>query len=171
MVVENEVKAVVCSNKSVTTSETTPAAANRRGAYLKISAKDKAVIGEYASKNGVAAAIRHFKKTERFLSLKETSVCGWRDAYCRELATQSRKRSGSPISVVELPVKRRGRPLLLGEEMEREVQSFIKSSRELGIAVSTAVVMATARGVVISHDANLLAENGGYIDITKDWAK
>ena len=31
--------------------------------------------------------------------------------------------------------------------------------------------MATARGVVISHDANLFAENRGYIDITKDWAK
>jgi len=32
-------------------------------------------------------------------------------------------------------------------------------------------LMATARRVVISHDANLRAENGGYIDITKDWAK
>ena len=31
-------------------------------------------------------------------------------------------------------------------------------------------VMATARGVVISHDANLLLENGGYIKITKSWA-
>ena len=96
---------------------------------------------------------------------------GWRDTYCKELAIQSRKRPGSPISVVELPVKRRGRPFPLGEEMEREVKSFIKSSRELGTAISTAVVMATARGVVISHDSNLLAENGGYIDITKDWAK
>ena len=37
--------------------------------------------------------------------------------------------------------------------------------------MSTELVMATARGVVICHDANLLAENGGYIDITKDWAK
>ena len=55
--------------------------------------------------------------------------------------------------------------------MEREVQSFIKSSQELGTAVSTAVVMAIARGVVIIHDSNLLAENGGYIDFTKDWAK
>ena len=72
---------------------------------------------------------------------------------------------------MELPLKHRGRPLLPGEEMEREVQSFIKSSQELGTAVSTAVVMAIARGVVISHDSNLLAENGGYIDITKDWAK
>ena len=31
--------------------------------------------------------------------------------------------------------------------------------------------MATARGVVISHDANLLSENGGYIEITKSWAQ
>ena len=31
--------------------------------------------------------------------------------------------------------------------------------------------MGTARGVVISHDANLLVENGGYINITKDWAQ
>ena len=55
--------------------------------------------------------------------------------------------------------------------MEKEVKCFIKASRELGAAVSTELVMATARGVVICHDANLLAENGGYIDITKDWAK
>ena len=96
---------------------------------------------------------------------------GWRDAYCKELVIQSRKCPGSSISIVELPVKRRGRPLLLGEEIEREIQSFIESSRELGTAVSTAVVMATARGVVISHDSNLLAENGDCIDITKDWAK
>ena len=41
----------------------------------------------------------------------------------------------------------------------------------MGKAVSAKVVMATARGVVISHNANLLAENGGYIDITNDWAK
>ena len=99
-----------------------PAAGNKRGAYLKISAKNKAMIGEYASKNGVAAAIHHFKQTGQFLSLKETSVRGWRDAYYKELAIQSRKRPGSPISVVELPVKRRGRPLLLSEEMEREVK-------------------------------------------------
>jgi len=31
--------------------------------------------------------------------------------------------------------------------------------------------MATARGVVISHNANLLLENGGYIEITKSWAQ
>jgi len=39
----------------------------------------------------------------------------------------------------------------------------------LGTANSTEVVMGIATEVVISHDANLLAENGGHIDITKDW--
>lgn len=31
--------------------------------------------------------------------------------------------------------------------------------------------MATARVVITSHNANLLTENGGYMNITKDWAK
>ena len=32
-----------------------------RGEYIKITAKDQVVIREYAAKNGIAAAIRHFK--------------------------------------------------------------------------------------------------------------
>ena len=60
--------------------------------------------------------------------------------------------------------------LLLGEKWEDEVKSFVKVQRDKGTVVNTATVMATARGVVVSHDANLLAENGGYIDISKSWA-
>ena len=37
--------------------------------------------------------------------------------------------------------------------------------------MNTETVMGTAREVVISHDARLLVENGGYINITKDWAQ
>ena len=36
--------------------------------------------------------------------------------------------------------------------------------------VNTETVMATARGIDVSHDANLLAENDGHIDISKSWA-
>ena len=32
-----------------------------RGEYIKITAKDRATIREYAAKNGIAAAIHHFK--------------------------------------------------------------------------------------------------------------
>ena len=58
--IQSTVKAVENELKSVAATFS-PAASNKRGAYLKISAKDKAIIGEYASKNGVAAAIRRFK--------------------------------------------------------------------------------------------------------------
>ena len=34
---------------------------NNRGAYIKISAEERAKIGGYAAKNGVTAAIRHFR--------------------------------------------------------------------------------------------------------------
>ena len=37
--------------------------------------------------------------------------------------------------------------------------------------MNTEIIMGTARGVVISHDANLPVENGGYINITKNWAQ
>ena len=72
------------------------------------------------------------------------------------------------MEISELPQKRHGRPLLLEEELEDEVKVFIKSKRESGSVVNTKTVMGTARGVVISHDANLLVNNGGYINITKD---
>ena len=73
------------------------------------------------------------------------------------------------MEITELPQKRRGRPLLLGEELEEEVKFFIKASCAGGTVVNIEIVMGTATGVVISHDANLLAENGGHINITNEW--
>ena len=42
----------------------------------QLTAKDRATIGEYAAKNGIAAAIRHFKQNSNFPNFKDTSVCG-----------------------------------------------------------------------------------------------
>ena len=47
-----------------------------QGEYLKISAKERATIRGYAAKNGIAAAIHHFKRNGEFQNLKEFSVCG-----------------------------------------------------------------------------------------------
>ena len=43
-------------------------------------------IGKYASQNGVVNAVRHFKH----MSLKESSVRDWRDAYLREISLQKK---------------------------------------------------------------------------------
>ena len=42
---------------------------------------------------------------------------------------------------------------------------------EHGAVVNSAVVMGAAEGIVMSKDANLLACNGGGINLTKDWAR
>lgn len=86
------------------------------------------------------------------------------------IQSQDRKRTSAPVQIEELPSKRRGRPLLFGDKWEDEVKSFVKAQRDKGTVVNTETVMATARGVVVSHDANLLAEIGGHIDTSKSWA-
>ena len=74
-------------------------------------------------------------------------------------------------SVPELPEKQRGRTLLLGKDLESQVRQFILELRDRGSPVSTAVVVAAAKGIAEAKDAMLLAENGGAIDLTKDWGK
>ena len=77
-----------------------------------------------------------------------------------------------PISISKLPEKWRGHPHMLGEQLDKEVKSFIKATQDSGgVVFNTQIAMATARGVVTSHYANLLAENSEYINITKDRAK
>ena len=94
--------------------------------------------------------------------MKESSIRGWKNAYCKELLSQSSQKRG-PAEIYELPHKYRGRSLLLGEELEDEVKVFIKSASESGSVVNTETVMGTARGVVINHDVNLLVENDTLI--------
>jgi len=82
-------------------------------------------------------------------------------------SVESRKRS--PTSgIQQLITKRRGRPLLIGDHLEAEVRLLIETLRKDGIAVNTEVVIGTVIGVATSYDANLLAKNGGPIDISKE---
>ena len=70
-----------------------------------------------------------------------------------------------------LPLKKRGRPLLLGSELDDQVKCYIKDARAAGTPIDTAVVMASGEATVRKTDKNLLKDNGGPIDITKTWAK
>ena len=64
-----------------------------------------------------------------------------------------------------------GRPLLLGEDLDKQVRDYVKYLWERSTAVNTAVVIAAAEGIVMNKNANLLSCNGGGILLTKDWAK
>ena len=128
--------------------------------YEIFSADEKSMIGKRAAEHGVLSTIRHFSKVYPNHDLKESTVRGWKNRYINEL-------------VRELVDKKRGRPLLLGKELDAEVQAYIHDLRLVGCAVYTAVVIATAEGIVEDYDANLLGDEDheGRIKLTKDWAK
>ena len=69
----------------------------------------------------------------------------WKYAYLRGL---SRKRGAGNHSDVLLPAKRRGRLLLLGNELDKQVQEYIKSLRNGHAVVNMAIVLSVAKGIV-----------------------
>ena len=60
----------------------------KRGGYLKLTLKEKATIGKYASENGVASAVKKFKTK----NLKESSIRDWQDAYLKEFKNKLKGR-------------------------------------------------------------------------------
>ena len=50
------------------------------------------------------------------------------------------------------------------------MKSFVGQLRSSGAVVNSAIVRAAARGIILAKDANLLEENGGGINLTKDCA-
>ena len=65
--------------------EVSSALKEKRAPYIKATQDQKAVIGRYAADHGVVNAIRRYQ--DDFLAdiLKESTIRGWRDAYCREV--------------------------------------------------------------------------------------
>ena len=68
-------------------------------------------------------------------------------------------------------MKKRGNLYLLGEEMDRQLQEYIKNLRAAKVVINSAIVISAAEGIVKSHNSNLLEGNGGHIKCTKHWAK
>ena len=51
--------------------------------------------------------------------------------------------------IQKLPRMKTGRPLLLPEKLDSQVQEYIRELCKRGATVSTAVVVATARGIIM----------------------
>ena len=140
----------------------------KRGPYLTLSDNIRAQIGKYAGEHGVSAAARHFTKViGKPISVSTVYDC--KKAYCKEL---SRKRKADEdLTIERLPTKKRGCPLLVGEELDRRVQHYLTAIRDSGGAVNTAITLAAAKGIILKTNRTLLAEYGGHVVLTKDWAK
>ena len=74
------------------------------------------------------------------------------------------------MTVKELPLKKRGRPILLGKKLDEAVQQYIIKLREHGCLINTVIVLAIARGIVKSMERTQLAEYGRPLTLTTPWA-
>ena len=54
----------------------------------------------------------------------------------------------------QLPIRKRGRPPLIGKEIDRQVQVYLNEITELGGVVNTAIAIAVGNGVIM-EDQNL----------------
>ena len=115
----SEIRSVIASHNS-----------KKRGHYEKYTPEQKAMIGKRAAEHGVVAAIRYYIKD--FPNLKENTVRDWRNAYKLELKKRVRDGSEGGINIPEIPQKKRGHLLLLGEELDEQVQAYLTSFRESG---------------------------------------
>ena len=82
---------IQCSSVQAVREELKVVQEHANGKYQKVSPKDKARIAQYADRNGISAALHHLKSARSFPSLKENTVCEWKNAYCTELLSGSRR--------------------------------------------------------------------------------
>ena len=135
-----------------------------RGQYEVFSPTEKAVIAKYAIEVGVTKAIRKLEKNYPGRQLKESTVRSWVKKYKEEIWQ-------THTSPAKLDDKKRGKPLLLGKELDEQVKAYILALRDKGGVINSAIVQASAIGIVMKSDMRLLKCNGGHIDITKHWAQ
>ena len=135
----------------------------KRKPYRRFSDTDRAVIGKYAAEHGNAKAMKKFK--QEFPELPESTVRSFKIKY-----TQALESGQSPGEAIEkIPSKRRGRPKLLGD-YDTQVQQFVKALQHSGTVVTPQVVIAAAEGIVSANNKELLASNGGNVNLKKTWA-
>ena len=112
--------------------------------------------------------MRRFVK-EFDTSLSESTVQSLKKSYISARDAKKRKLD-EDITLESLPPKKRGRPLLLSESIDKQVQAYVKNPQEQGCIVNTTLVIAAARGILKKCDPSLAKSNENREMLTKSWA-
>ena len=97
-------------------------------------------------------------------------VCSIKNVYIEELGVKWRNEGEDTGEFSSLPVKKRGRQLLLGHQLDLKVQLYLKKVQEGGGALSARIVMAAAIDILLKCDRTKLAEYGGHVHLNRGWA-
>jgi hypothetical protein len=103
----------------------------KRQSYNKQSEEVRIKIGKYAAENGVENAVRKYRSSVD--GLKQTTVSNWKRQYKSSL-------NGGSFSSPH-----QGRPVALGDEVDKQIRQHLLRLREEGAPVSNAIVLAVAR--------------------------
>ena len=73
------------------------------------------------------------------------------------------------MTIEKLPEKKTGRPLMLGEILDKEVPAYIQETRKVGGVMNARIAIVCATGILQIRNSNLLTVNGGHL-LMKEWA-
>jgi len=102
--------------------------------------------------------------------LKSEYLGNLKEAMSEAKSETAEKCKTETTTVNVLGIKQKGRPLLLGVDVDEVVQEYVRSLRMAGGIVNTLVAMA-AQGIVAARDISKLVSHGDHIEITKIWAR
>lgn len=131
----------------------------KRGSYQHYTPDQKAKTARYATVNGPAKSAKYFSE-KMGLKINESSIRTIRQQYLL-------RQKPSTESLNEITPKRRWRPKLLGDELDKTVCDYIKDLRKAGGVINTNIVQSLGRGVTISEDPTLL----DTIYLSRKWAR
>ena len=93
----------------------------KHGPYKTYNPSERFQIGKYASQHGATAAARYFSSKLKQPVSRSTAKC-IRKMYEVELRKRRRCDDGSLEEITDLPANKRGRKLLLREDLDLKVQ-------------------------------------------------
>ena len=123
-------------------------------------------IAKSACDIGLTATAQKFSKTLG-KPVAYTTVQSIRNDYWKKL----REDVQDPLDISSLPLAKRGRPLLIGEELDSRVLQHIMAIRKEGGCISLKIILGAAIGILKATRPSALKVNGGPLSLTKHWAK
>ena len=102
--------------------------------------------------------MKHF--AGEYPNLKKQTVFELKKAY--------EKLKSSQQDVTKIDSKKRGRPKLLPEDLEKKTLETVQSLRLKGAPVSSSIINAIAKGIVIANERMLLVENGRHLSLIRN---
>ena len=108
------------------------------------------------------------------MEIKDNTLSTWKSKYCdaiKEYQKAGKYADSGEIVVTSLPSKKRGRPLLIGDKFDKQVQSYICATHDEKGAVIKTVDLAAGEAILKHCNKKLSYDNGGPIKLTRYWAK